>query len=292
MNKYLVSIIVPCYNRQDKIEATILSLLNQSNKNFEIIIVDDGSTDQTYLCLLKFKEFNNISIYKIKNSERGAARNFGASKAKGLYLNFFDSDDLAKNNHIETASKKIQQFFRPEVFHLSYEHLVNEKKIKKFIKEGKLNSYIFKRNILSCNGVFIRSDIFFEEKFCENRDLSGSEDWDLWLRLANRFTFYGFSQITSVIIDHKERSMNSQNVNQIKKRIDLLLKRVSNKETFNFSTINKLKIKSELYSYMSLHFLTNNKIFSTKFLFYSILLFPINILSRRSINIIYKIIFK
>jgi len=292
MNKYLVSIIVPCYNREDKIEATILSLLNQRNKNFEIIIVDDGSTDKTVANLSKFKKYNNISIYKIKNSERGAARNFGASKARGLYLNFFDSDDLAKNNHIEIASEKIKQFFRPEVFHLSYEHLINENKIIKFIKEGKLNTDIFKRNILSCNGVFIRSDIFFEERFCENRDLSGSEDWDLWLRLANKFTFYGFSQITSSIIDHNERSMNSQNVNQIKKRIDLLLRRVSSKETFNFSAINKLKIKSELYSYMALHFLTHNKLSSTKFLFYSIILFPINILTRRSINIIYKLIFK
>ena len=292
MNKYLVSIIVPCYNRQGKIEATILSLLNQKLKNFEIIIVDDGSTDETFLNLSKFKKFNNISIYKIKNSERGAARNFGATKAKGLYLNFFDSDDLAKENHIEIAANKIQQLSKPEVFHLSYEHLINEKKIKKFIKEGKLNSNIFKRNILSCNGVFIRSDIFFEEKFCENRDLSGSEDWDLWLRLANKFNFYGFSQITSIIIDHKERSMNSQNINQIKKRISLLLSRVSNKEVINFTIINKLKIKSELYSYLALNFLNHSKLSSTRFLIYSILLFPINILTRRSINIIYKLIFK
>ena len=85
MNEYLVSIIVPCYNRQSKIDATILSLLNQKTKNFEIIIVDDGSTDETFLHLTKYKKFSNISIYKIRNSERGAARNFGASKAKGLY---------------------------------------------------------------------------------------------------------------------------------------------------------------------------------------------------------------
>lgn len=95
MNKPLVSIITPSYNSKKFITHTIESVLNQSYSNFELIIVDDCSTDGSFEFLENYLIDSRISIYKMeKNSGAALARNFGIQKAKGKYLAFLDSDDL------------------------------------------------------------------------------------------------------------------------------------------------------------------------------------------------------
>ena len=117
-----ISIIVPCFNREKYITNTIKSLLNQTATDYEIIIIDDGSTDKTYNILEKINS-SRIRLYRINNSERGKSRNLGALKAKGNYFNFFDSDDIAENFHIQTAINSIKKLEKPEVFHQSYQYL-------------------------------------------------------------------------------------------------------------------------------------------------------------------------
>ena len=80
----LFSIVIPTYNRSQLIKTTIKSLLNQTCTDFEIIVVDDGSIDNTETVIEEIVS-NKISYHKIKNSERGFARNFGAKIAKGKY---------------------------------------------------------------------------------------------------------------------------------------------------------------------------------------------------------------
>lgn len=293
-NKYLISVIIPCYNRENEVSDTINSLLNQNIKNYELVVVDDGSLDNTIEKLKQFSKRKNVNIYSIKNSERGAARNFGALKAKGKYLNFFDSDDIAKNNHIECATSMINSLSYPEVFHLSYEHEYLNGDRKKIILDGKINSKIITRNILSCNGVFIRNDIFNFEKFSENRDLSGSEDWDLWVRLANKYNFISSKSITTILKDHENRSMKTQNFNKVSKRINILLKNFNDRDKSNLSFINLAKVNSELYSYLSLSCIiqTRKKYLSFKYLLLSFFYYIPNIFTKRFIYILYKILLK
>ena len=118
-DKIFFSIVIPTYNRASLITRTVISLLEQEYQNFEVIIVDDGSTDDTE-AVVKNIDTLKVSYHKIKNSERGCARNFGAKLAKGDYINFFDSDDLAKPNHLSTANKTILDKNFPELFHLNY----------------------------------------------------------------------------------------------------------------------------------------------------------------------------
>ena len=98
-NKILFSIIIPTYNRASLIKETINSVLLQDYPNFEIIIVDDGSTDDTEN-IVKSIEDSRINYHKKTNAERGAARNFGIKLAKGEYITFLDSDDILYVNHL------------------------------------------------------------------------------------------------------------------------------------------------------------------------------------------------
>lgn len=90
----LVSIIIPTFNEAKNIKRLITSIKNQSYKNFEILVVDDGSTDET--CDIAKKE--KVRVFKRKHAERSVQRNFGAKKAKGKILIFLDADmELTEN---------------------------------------------------------------------------------------------------------------------------------------------------------------------------------------------------
>ena len=114
----IISIVVPTYNRAHLIEKTILSLLTQTDNRYEIIIVDDGSTDDTERVVKAYLS-EKLSYFKKENGERAAARNFGTQKARGQYINWFDSDDLALDNHVATAITLIQSQENVNWFHLS-----------------------------------------------------------------------------------------------------------------------------------------------------------------------------
>lgn len=208
-SKIVFSVIIPTYNRADFITKTLDSFLNQTCQDFEIIIVDDGSTDNTNEVVKPYLS-DRIFYYKKKNEERAAARNYGAEKARGEYVNFFDSDDLALNNHLIEGVDIITKNSYPTVFHLNYVvkdlegNLVSESTaiydVKKQIIEG---------NPFSCNGIFIRKDIALSNPFNALRDLSASEDYELWLRLIAQYTIICSPVITSVVIQHENRSITA-----------------------------------------------------------------------------------
>lgn len=109
MNQYKVSIIIPVYNAERFIAETIHSAINQTYKNIEIIIIDDGSTDNSYLIAKSF-ENKMITVVWQKNSGASAARNYGLSLAKGKFIQFLDADDLISQTKIEEQVKLLDRF--------------------------------------------------------------------------------------------------------------------------------------------------------------------------------------
>ena len=103
-NKVLVSVIIPCYNEEKDIVKCLESLNNQSYKNIEIIIVDDGSTDRS---LEVIKQFLKVRVLKQEHRGPGRARNLGAKNAKGEILIFIDSDMTFDTNYVENLIKPI-----------------------------------------------------------------------------------------------------------------------------------------------------------------------------------------
>ena len=272
MNKNpTLSIIIPFYNRINLLKNTIKSIKNNIDNDYELILVDDGSEESAYE-KLKSLLSDNFFYYKIKNSERGFARNYGAEKTRGLYVNFFDSDDICYENHVSSFKEFVIKNNYPAIFANSYNSINNNKNNKNILNKGILNNYIFKSNILSCNSVFIKREVFLKHKFSENKELSGSEDWDLWLRFATTQKILGNNIISTGVYNHNKRSTKEQDNIKIIRRLDILKQRMFNPQIINLSNKQLRYVLSEIYSFqsMTLSFLYNQKIKTIKFLTISI----------------------
>ncbi len=256
------SIVIPTFNRRNFILKTIDTLLAQDYPHFEIIVVDDGSTDGTDEAI---KQLNNpkVTFHLIPNGERGAARNYGAIKAKGQYVNFFDSDDLAYPHHLSTALKFIDEHNAPEVFHLYFDVKTpaGEKVPQVNLGTKPINQWLIDLgNVCSCNGMFLRKDIALQFPFSQVRILSGTEDYALWLRLSSRYTIHHSPVVTSTIINHDTRSVVSHDFTKLINRNMFLLEYLQTDAHFMKYIGRRFNIiQAECYSYIALHIILAGK---------------------------------
>lgn len=110
MKKIKVSIIVPCYNVENYVEKSILSLMNQTLKEIEVIAIDDGSNDRTSEILDKIaKQYSNLKVIHKKNEGVSIARNIGIKEACGEYIGFLDSDDWVNSDMYEKMYNKAKE---------------------------------------------------------------------------------------------------------------------------------------------------------------------------------------
>lgn len=279
-NDVFFSIIIPTFNRGYLIKNTINSLLKQDYTNYEIVVVDDGSTDNTKEIVDSLKN-DKINYFFKKNGERGAARNYGLYKSRGNYINFFDSDDEAMPNHLSTANNLIMKTGL-NIIHLGH----NIKKINKQILNnpiGDLSIKMMYGNIMLPISTFVSRKLALKIKFSENRDLSGSEDYLFWLKIIAYQKILGFPNVTSNLIIHNKRSMNAfdGDKNYIRQKVFLRELQADKKfiEKFN-KYINVIKASS--YLLIALDYSMEKKIYKCfKLLIYSILLAPSFIFSKR-----------
>jgi glycosyltransferase involved in cell wall biosynthesis len=296
-NNVMISIVVPSYNRADLIANTLTSLQKIEYENYEIIVVDDGSTDNTEE-IVKSIAGPKTRYIKKNNAERAAARNFGAGLAKGEYINFFDSDDLALPNHLSEAASMIKKYKIPEWFHMGFAWCTPEGEVFKKVDNysGKtLNAAMAKGNRLSCNSVFIRKDIILKFPFNEDRALSASEDYELWLRLTARFPLYYSNVITSWIVDHELRSVRKINGEKLIKRLELLIHYLRQDDrVLQFFGSDFKKIKADSHSYVALHLAEQPafKIKSIKYLLHCFSIDPKMISSKRFYAILKNLLIK
>lgn len=102
MKEEMISVIVPVYNVEEFLERCVRSILNQTYKMFEILLIDDGSTDSSGVLCEKFaQDYERIKVFHKSNGGLGSARNFGIKQAKGKFVCFVDSDDKVKENYLE-----------------------------------------------------------------------------------------------------------------------------------------------------------------------------------------------
>ena len=255
MESTFFSIVIPSYNRADFIEKTIKSVLAQTFTEFEVIVVDDGSTDDTKKVILSI-ESSKIRYVYTSNRERAAARNTGAKSAIGEYIYFLDSDDLLYPKHLELARQFILKN-QTKVFFQQYEFtLENGKKRQAYKPSSKiLNKELIKRgNFMSCHGVFIDRKVFLQNLFNEDRELSGSEDYELWLRLAARYPIFYSPAVSSTLVFHSMRSVLNMNKEELIKRKELMLEYILKDSVF-ISKYEKYvsQLKADAYSYIALH---------------------------------------
>jgi glycosyltransferase involved in cell wall biosynthesis len=249
------SVIIPTYNRANLIERTVQSVLAQSFTDFEIIIVDDGSTDNTGEIIAAIKS-DKINYIKKQNEERAVARNTGTKLAIGKYITFLDSDDLFEPNHLQVAKDVLEGKNCPAVFHTRYNIITSERKVVeiKELLDDNLNRKLIEGNFMSCHGVFLLNEIAKVNLFNEDRALSALEDWELWLRLASKYKIEYSNEITSSMISHDLRSVVNTNKEALIIRMNTFMKYVlANEEVVNYYKADIHKFKSSCYSYIALH---------------------------------------
>lgn len=248
------SIVIPTYNRAGFIRKAIESVLQQTYPNFEVIVVDDGSTDDTEQIVTGISD-RRIIYHKKTNEERAVARNTGARLAKGTYITFLDSDDLLYPDHFKEAARIMEQYRQPSFFHLAYEVKDDSSRIlRQNHYQGDLNRQLITGNFLSCMGVFVKREVALEFPFNEDRALSGSEDWELWMRLASRYQLYYSNTITSALVQHQDRSVMNTDEVSLRNRIELAVKYLE-KDAVWRQHYGKRKpvMMAHLWLYVSLH---------------------------------------
>lgn len=140
MENSLVSIVVPVYNVELYIRKCIESILKQTYQNFELILVDDGSTDKSMLIIEKYINDKRIKVFNKKNGGLSDARNFGIDRANGKYITFIDSDDEITNKYLENLVIALEST-NSDISIVSYNNIDEDNIVSKLKHNNKVTTF-------------------------------------------------------------------------------------------------------------------------------------------------------
>ncbi len=187
----LVSVIIPTYNRGWILKDAIESVITQKFNHFELIIVDDGSTDNTKEILDPYK--HRIKIIHQTNKGVSAARNAGITVSIGKYIAFLDSDDIWLPEKLSCQVDFFSSNPDAQICQTEEIWMKNGKKINPKKKHKKISGYIFEPSLALClvspSAVMIKKNLFNDTGFFDESLLS-CEDYDMWLRVSCKNQVY------------------------------------------------------------------------------------------------------
>lgn len=196
--KPCVSVIIPAYNRENTINRAITSVLEQTLTDLELIVINDGSTDQTLETIQSFSDDRIKIVNKKINRGANAARNSGIEESNGDYISFLDSDDELHKEHLEKSIQRLKQgsdkcegvftsFKKVSAGKTVEKRRANEREVSlKYIEDGNqigtLSCTTFKSEIFDYVGLFDES-------------LPASQDFDIYLRILDNYSMIGLDDI-------------------------------------------------------------------------------------------------
>lgn len=192
-----VSICVPTYNRKKYLKETLESILAQTYKDYEIIVVDDGSTDGTEDMIRQLGV--PITYHWQENGGDAAARNKLIELARGEYISFIDSDDLLFPDAVERLVKVVETEAEDVIAYGSYVRIDQDGnvygKCKRKLYSGNITKYLFQTIIVhSCGSIFPRK--ILKDAVAFDTSLNVCSDYDLWLYLSTKYKFVALSSPT------------------------------------------------------------------------------------------------
>ena len=283
----LFSIILPTYNRSSFIGKAIESVVGQLYDNWELIIVDDGSTDKTKEVVLSFNDDRINYIYQ-ENKERSAARNNGIRNANGEYICFLDSDDYYHETHLQRFVELIKS--KNSISGLYFSGL----NMNTYSEVPMVYNTIFNKNIefvlvnsFSTPRACISSEI--TKRYLFDETIRIGEDTELWVRILGEFPLFYHNHRSVIQLEHNERSINSDVFYCDLKTKKHILNRLTKKEISSFMRKNILS--NCYFNIAKFEIKRDNKIRSITYLILSIIKHPINKKNKFKINLIKHILF-
>lgn len=209
----MFSVIIPLYNKQDSISSTLMSVIHQSFLDLEIIVVDDGSTDDSLSQVKKIND-SRIRIISQLNGGVSSARNCGIRSATYDWIALLDGDDLWKTNHLEHMNDLIEKFPGKQVFSSSFVYSTNQSSDVLIVQNQKLVSNYFEE---AFNEHFLWSSAIVFHRDCINNvggfneSLSRGEDLDLWARIGRKYEIVRSNLVTAIYrLDAENRACTTK----------------------------------------------------------------------------------
>jgi glycosyltransferase involved in cell wall biosynthesis len=192
MNPPLVSVIIPTYRREAYIEETLASVFAQTFRDFEVIVVNDGSPDATADRLRPLVDSGRIQYYEQKNAGQAAARNTGLQYARGKFISFLDDDDLLPEDKLAWQVERLQS--QPHVavtygFAQAFGSNHTFRHPEAMGDSGEIKKVLLRRGVIMTPGQALARTEDIRAIGGLDVSIRGAEDWDLWLRLADRGRF-------------------------------------------------------------------------------------------------------
>ena len=223
-----VSVIVPAYNAMSFLPQTVSSVLAQTYADFEVIIINDGSSDDIEAWAHGLCD-GRIQLISQVNSGPASARNHGLKNATGDYVAFLDADDIWMPTKLE---KQVDLLNKNSEIGLVYTWIAlideagkHQGKLRRNSAQGNVWLDLTLHNIVECGSVaLVRRECFNTAGwFDERRAIAGSEDWDMWLRIA---AHYSFGLIEEPLVDYRCHTDNlSSRWRQMAESFDLVLQK-------------------------------------------------------------------
>lgn len=248
----LVSVIIPTFNRAEKVQRAVSSVLSQTFMDYEVIVVDDGSSDQTAEALASFQ--NRITyIAHTENKGVSAARNTGIRASKAPFIAFLDSDDHWLPEKLDVQMRFFQE--NPEAVACQTEELWirNGKHVNPRNKHLKPSGDIFeaslKRCLVSPSAVMLKRSLL-EQVGLFDEELPVCEDYDLWLRMSSQHPVYLIDRKLVVKEGGASDQLSSSLKGMDKFRIMSMMKLIKNNmlsDDQRNAVLNEMEIKCRIY---------------------------------------------
>lgn len=265
MDKLLISVIIPTYNSGKYIKKTIDSVLGQNYDNFELIIIDDGSVDDTLQICNGYENINNIKILKHSHCGNIAyLRNTAAKTAKGDYFSFLDSDDVWESDKLQKQIEYLDNYN----FICSNAVMIDENDntiMNKYFEDIDNNFELslcdlLKENYIITSSVVLKKDIFFKYGLFDEDYGNLAEDYSLWLKIAEENSAFFINEPLVRYRRHISNISSSDFMN----RDEILLKTITLRSKYinNNSSIVRQNTKIgilKIYRFLSSFYLHHNK---------------------------------
>ena len=180
----LFSVVIPSYNRKNFLKKSIDSVLNQNIRDYELIVVDDGSTDSSILLVADYRG-KGLTYIRTSNLGVSHARNTGIQNSRGSYIAFLDSDDWWESSKLKHVLESINNFSDIDLFHTEETWFKNEKLLNQKKKHRKPDGHVYKKCLpLCCIGMstLVVKKSLFTKIGMFDETMPVCEDYDFFLR--------------------------------------------------------------------------------------------------------------